>query len=188
MAKGKYRGKREHAANAPATPETLQNPETQQTQATTWAYDADLLEHKEGAARLADLDFEEQAARNAAGMEEQVYGIWGPIWKLMNWLDRFKKEHTVKKSTYLWLILFTGWFGGHRYYEKRYILGVLYTVFFWTGVPLAMAILDAIAVIPLKSDENGMVLLNKRPERRPLTPQPPAAPAPADDQPPAPGK
>ena len=91
MAKGKYRGKREHAANAPATPETLQNPETPQAQATTWAYDADLLEHKEGAARLADLDFEEQAARNAAGMEEQVYGIWGPIWKLMNWLDRFKK-------------------------------------------------------------------------------------------------
>ena len=81
--------------------------------------------------------------------------------------------------------MFTGWFGGHRYYEKRYILGVLYTVFFWTGVPLAMAILDAIAVIPLKSDENGMVLLNKRPERRPLTPQPPApANAPTD----APGK
>ena len=172
MAKGKYAENREHA-------------QTEKKETTTWAMDEDLLEHKEGAARLVDLDFEDQAARNAAGMEEQVYGIWGVIWKINRFFDKYKKPHTVKKKTYLLLILFTGWFGGHRYYEKRYILGVLYTVFFWTGVPLAMAILDAIAVIPLKSDENGMVLLNKRPERRPLTPPPPApANAPTD----APGK
>lgn len=46
MAKGKYAEKREHA-------------QTEKKETTTWAMDEDLLEHKEGAARLVDLDFEE---------------------------------------------------------------------------------------------------------------------------------
>lgn len=149
MAKGKYAEKRERA-------------QTEEKQTTTWAMDEDLLEHKEGAARLVDLDFEEQAARNAAGMEEQVYGIWGVIWKINRFFDKYKKPHTVKKKTYLLLILFTGWFGGHRWYEKRYVLAVLYTAFFWTGVPLAMAILDGFQTFPLKADENGMITYGTR--------------------------
>lgn len=149
MAKGKYAEKREHA-------------QTEKKETTTWAMDEDLLEHKEGAARLVDLDFEEQAARNAAGMEEQVYGIWGVIWKINQFFDKYKKPHTVKKKTYLLLILFTGWFGGHRWYEKRYVLAVLYTAFCWTGVPLAMAILDAFQTFPLKADENGMITYGNR--------------------------
>lgn len=149
MAKGKYAEKRERV-------------HTETKEPTTWAMDEDLLEHKEGAARLVDLDFEEQAARNAAGMEEQVYGIWGVIWKINRFFDKYKKPHTVKKKTYLLLILFTGWFGGHRWYEKRYILAVLYTAFFWTGVPLAMAILDAFQTFPLKADENGMITYGTR--------------------------
>ena len=149
MAKGKYAEKREHA-------------QTEKKETTTWAMDEDLLEHKEGAARLVDLDFEEQAARNAAGMEEQVYGIWGVIWKINRFFDKYKKPHTVKKKTYLLLILFTGWFGGHRRYEKRYVLAVLYTAFCWTGVPLAMAILDAFQTFPLKADENGMITYGNR--------------------------
>ena len=149
MAKGKYAEKRERA-------------QTEEKQTTTGAMDEDLLEHKEGAARLVDLDFEEQAARNAAGMEEQVYGIWGVIWKINRFFDKYKKTHTVKKKTYLLLILFTGWFGGHRWYEKRYVLAVLYTAFCWTGVPLAMAILDAFQTFPLKADENGMITYGTR--------------------------
>ena len=149
MAKGKYAEKRERA-------------HTEKKEPTTWAMDEDLLEHKEGAARLVDLDFEEQAARNAAGMEEQVDGIWGVIWKINRFFDKYKKPHTVKKKTYLLLILFTGWFGGHRWYEKRYVLAVLYTAFFWTGVPLAMAILDGFQTFPLKADENGMITYGTR--------------------------
>ena len=149
MAKGKYAEKREHA-------------QTEKKETTTWAMDEDLLEHKEGAARLVDLDFEEQAARNAAGMEEQVYGIWGVIWKINRFFDKYKKPHTVKKKTYLLLILFTGWFGGHRWYENRYVLAVLYTAFCWTGVPRAMAILDAFQTFPLKADENGMITYGNR--------------------------
>ena len=149
MAKGKYAEKRERA-------------HTETKEPTTWAMDEDLLEHKEGAARLVDLAFEEQAARNAAGMEEQVYGIWGVIWKSNRFFDKYKKPHTVKKKTYLLLILFTGWFGGHRWYEKRYVLAVLYTAFCWTGVPLAMAILDAFPTFPLKADENGMITYGNR--------------------------
>ena len=149
MAKGKYAEKREHA-------------QTEKKETTTWAMDEDLLEHKEGAARLVDLDFEEQAARNAAGMEEQVYGIWGVIWKINRFFDKYKKPHTVKKKTYLLLILFTGWFGGHRWYEKRYVLAVLYTAFCWTGVPLARASLDAFQTFPLTADENGMITYGNR--------------------------
>ena len=52
MAKGKYAEKRERA-------------QTEEKQTTTWAMDEDLLEHKEGAARLVDQ------------MEER--GIVGPF-------------------------------------------------------------------------------------------------------------
>ena len=70
MAKGKYAEKRQRAGN-------------EEKQATTWAMDEDLLEHKEGAARLVDLDFEEQAARNAvssvmrSGSNTIIRGLFG---------------------------------------------------------------------------------------------------------------
>ena len=110
-------------------------------------------------AKLTDLDFEYQAAAEAAGKEQPVYGVWGKLWKLYNRLARKREKVQVSKKAYLWLLALTGWMGGHRYYERRWVLGIVYTAFCWTGVPLAMCVIDAMAVIPIKADESGRIQL-----------------------------
>lgn len=72
-----------------------------------------------GGDNLIAADFELQAAQNAAGVKENTYGVWGPIWKFICWYDSKRVEHRFKKKTYLWLMLFTGWAGGHRWYQGR---------------------------------------------------------------------
>lgn len=112
-----------------------------------------------GITDLIALDFERQATAQSQGLAEQTYGIMGPLWKVQQWLSSKKGCHTFKKKIYLWLMLFTGWFGGHRYYQGRYVLGILYTVFFWTGIPFISCVFDAMETIGLKPDENGYVTL-----------------------------
>ena len=111
------------------------------------------------AKKLMELDYEKQAAQAAAGQEENTYGIWGPIWRFLQWKESLKGQHRFRKKTYLWLMLFTGFAGGHRYYQGRWKLGLLYTLFFWTGIPLALCITDFMEVVPIPADEEGCVVL-----------------------------
>lgn len=128
----------------------------------TWTVDSDRY-REEGAApnaaRLTDLDFEYQAAAGEAGQEEPVYGLFGRLWKAYHRVARKKEKVRVKKKLYLWLLLLTGWAGGHRYYERRWALGLIYTALCWTGLPVALCVVDAMAVIPIKSDGEGYILL-----------------------------
>lgn len=107
---------------------------------------------------IAKTDFALQDAMEEAGMEAEVYGIWGLIWKLTG-KGKEREKHLVSKKKYLWLTILTGWFGGHRFYAKRYYLGAIYLVFFWTLIPFSMAVLDVLEVIPIKPDENGNVFI-----------------------------
>ena len=119
----------------------------------------DLKGENSEARKLMELDYEHQAARAAAGQEENTYGIWGPIWRFLRWKESLKGRHRFKKKTYLWLMLFTGFAGGHRYYQGRWGLGLLYTAFFWTGIPLALCITDFMEVMPVKADKEGFIVL-----------------------------
>lgn len=67
----------------------------------------------------------------------------------------------VKRRTYLLLALMTGFFGGHRFYSKRYLSGILCLLFFWTGVPLVNAIVDIMIMLPKNKemDEEGYVFI-----------------------------
>lgn len=109
-------------------------------------------------AALARAEMELQDAMEAAGMEAQTHGLFGLIWKIF-----FRKGprvlKNVDKKRYIWLTVLTGWFGGHRFYSGRYVLGVLYLGFFWTLIPFMMAVLDLLEVIPKKADETGQVLI-----------------------------
>ncbi len=111
------------------------------------------------AQQLAELDYEYQAAQLKAGVEEKTYGVWGVIWRFLQRLDDRKGHYCFVKRTYLILMLFTGWMGGHRYYQGRWKLGLLYTAFCWTGIPLALCITDFMEAMPVKADENGQILL-----------------------------
>ena len=42
------------------------------------------------------------------------------------------------------LALFLGSFGAHKFYLKGYGMGVLFLLFFWTGVPFFVSIIEAI--------------------------------------------
>ena len=65
----------------------------------------------------------------------------------------------VSKKRLLWTALLLGWCGGHRFLLKQNILGMVYLCFCWTCFPIAMTIVDILEYIPLKADENGMVLV-----------------------------
>ncbi len=52
-----------------------------------------------------------------------------------------------KNTTAILLALFTGFFGGHRFYLGQTGLGVLYLLFSWTFIPLGLSILDALVFI-----------------------------------------
>lgn len=107
---------------------------------------------------IAMTDFALQEAMEDAGMEAQTYGIWGFFWRITKkWRDR--EKHLISKKKYILMTFLTGWFGGHRFYAKRFYLGAIYLVFFWTFIPVMMSVLDIVEVIPMKADENGCILL-----------------------------
>ena len=71
-----------------------------------------------------------------------------------------KKERVlsvVNRKKYGFFVVLTGWCGGHHFYAKRYKLGALYLLFFWSGFPAAMAIVDWLIWLPKKPDENGNI-------------------------------
>lgn len=149
MAKGKYSKKQQTSAEkAPEQKKEAQAPVMTRPETGPGAEKT-----------LIDLDFERQAAENAAGREESTYGVWRYVWKVNQFINRHRKPHTFKKRTYLWLMLFTGFFGGHRWYQGRYVLAALSTAFFWTGVPAMLMVTDLMEVIPVKADENGYITM-----------------------------
>lgn len=109
--------------------------------------------------QLLQADFEKQAALDEAGQEEEVYGFWGKIYKFYNWYHAKTHGFRFKKKTYLWLMLFTGWAGGHRWYQGRRFLGAIETALCWTGLPLFLCVSDFMEIVPMKPDDEGYVIL-----------------------------
>lgn len=70
-----------------------------------------------------------------------------------------KEKRLVSKKKYIILALLTGWMGGHRFYARQWVTAVLYLVFFWSGFPLAMTLIDLLVVIPMQADEDGNILM-----------------------------
>lgn len=96
---------------------------------------------------------------------KQQYGIEETAGAASGFITRFfdrraaRTEHLVCRKKYLLLAAVTGFMGGHRFYAKQYTTAVLYLLFFWTGFPLAMTIIDLMAALPKEADENGMILI-----------------------------
>ena len=83
--------------------------------------------------------------------------------KLSKAITRYfdRKENRVKikrnRKKYIIFALLLGWCGGHRFYSHQWLLGILYALLFWTGIPLAMTFIDLMIAIPLPVDEEGMI-------------------------------
>lgn len=72
-------------------------------------------------------------------------------------LKERRKPVQVQRKKYLLTALLLGWCGGHRFLSKQYVLGGLYAALFWTGIPIAMTIIDLMIALPLPQDEEGYI-------------------------------
>lgn len=70
-----------------------------------------------------------------------------------------REKRVLSKKKYILLAVFTGWFGGHRFYARQWVTAMIYLLFFWCGFPAAMTLVDLMIVIPMKPNENGNILL-----------------------------
>ncbi len=116
--------------------------------------------------KKGDADISEYIALQQELSEvKKEYGIEEKEGRLSRLISSFfekqedRKKIRVSRKKYLWLAALTGWFGGHRFYAKHYPTAVLYLVLFWSGFPLAMTIIDLLIAIPMKEDEEGMILI-----------------------------
>ena len=95
---------------------------------------------------------------------KKEYNIRGKeTWRtrLGDWLTEHSKgPKVVNRKTYIRLAISCGWFcGAHRFYAGQKILGTLYLLFCWSGIPVAMTLIDLMVAIPMKPDEAGMILM-----------------------------
>ncbi|MBU0437081.1 hypothetical protein CW746_01150 [Staphylococcus succinus] len=65
----------------------------------------------------------------------------------------------VNKVIYIVLAIFLGGFGIHKFYARKTIIGLLYLVFCWTGVPQILAVVGAIITLFKPADQNGNILV-----------------------------
>ncbi|AMY05273.1 NINE protein [Staphylococcus condimenti] len=67
----------------------------------------------------------------------------------------------VNKVIYIALAIFLGSFGIHKFYSGQKGLGIIFLLFFWTGIPHIIAIIDAIITLFFKpADEDGNIAFN----------------------------
>lgn len=109
---------------------------------------------------LAVLQEELNTLKKEQGIEAQP-GIFARL--VSAYMDKGEETSPspsiVNRKKYFWLLLLTGWCGGHQFYAKRYPAAWLYLLFFWTGFPLAMSIADFLVWLPKKPDEDGNIEL-----------------------------
>ena len=105
---------------------------------------------------LAQAEDELHRLKVEAGIEDRQAWPVRLINRYYDWKEN-RQLHQVNKKIYLLLNIFLGWCGMHRFYEKRWILGLFYLALCWSGFPAMLAATDLFIVIPKKPDENGMI-------------------------------
>ena len=63
----------------------------------------------------------------------------------------------VSKGGYIGLCLILGGIGAHKFYSGKWIQGLLYLAFCWSGVPVVLALFDLVIAMFKRSDINGEI-------------------------------
>ena len=72
---------------------------------------------------------------------------------------RYLYGRVVNKFIYCLLALFLGCIGMHRFYAGQTLSGLLRLVFFWTGVPALLGLLDCLAALRQPADGTGNICI-----------------------------
>lgn len=107
---------------------------------------------------IAVAQAELNALKKEYGLEKEEKGIKKAITGFFDRRDERDKV-AVNKKKYIWIAVLLGWLGIHRFYSKQYVVGLLYLITFWSGIPIAMTMVDLMVIIPMKPDEDGNVLI-----------------------------
>jgi hypothetical protein len=105
--------------------------------------------------KMMELEDELQGLKKEYGYKEKP-ALWV---RIGDWfVERMGSPRPVSRKKYLILALTMGWFcGAHRFYAGHKITAVLYLAFCWTGIPMALTILDILLMLlNTVPDENGM--------------------------------
>ncbi len=68
-------------------------------------------------------------------------------------------KQAVKKVPYVILAILLGNCGIHKFYAGKPGQGVLYLLFFWTGIPWFIGVVEGIIAACQKEDSNGRILV-----------------------------
>lgn len=69
------------------------------------------------------------------------------------------KKTSVNKTIYCILIILFGSIGVHKFYAKKYVAGILYLSFVYTGIPEILTIIDLIYAVTRQKDDKGNILV-----------------------------
>ena len=109
-------------------------------------------------AKLALLEDELHEVEEQFGQEKPLRW-WQRLGdRYFQWQEE-RERHQVNRKTYILLTLFLGWMGIHRFYEKRWVLGLFYLALSWSGFPITLAFVDLLIALPMKADEDGYILI-----------------------------
>lgn len=106
----------------------------------------------------AKAELEELQKKHGIAPEQKEGRISRAISKFFDRRDAREQVKVNKKVDY-WLCILLGWAGGHRFYQKQYLLGFLYLALCWTGFSMAMSIVDLLIIFPKQADEDGNILM-----------------------------
>ena len=68
------------------------------------------------------------------------------------------EEHrTVNKIAYGLIALFIGGLGIHRFYAGKWVSGIMYILFCWTGIPSLLAFVEGIVALCRADDGYGNI-------------------------------
>ena len=107
---------------------------------------------------LVKAQEELRALKEQHGIKEEEGRISAAISRFFDQSGK-RREIPVNRKKYLLLALFTGWMGGHRFYAKQYAVAILYLLFFWSGFPFAMTLIDLMIALPKETDADGMMMI-----------------------------
>lgn len=73
---------------------------------------------------------------------------------------KVEKQETkkIKKVPFFLLAFFLGSLGAHKFYQKKYFLGVFYLAFSWTYIPGIISMIEAILCLFKKVDSEGYII------------------------------